>query len=262
MLTELISGEELLSSQSVKISNEKTLKNGVSLQNHIDSINDIGYLSHFSIEEINEHLEKIESGLEVEVFIKEIGGFTNLTLLTKDSPSLLSRLCGAIAINDLNIHDAKIFTRNDGIVIDTFNVTEFRTNNLVDKNRYEKLINDLELAAKNELAIGKEFKRVKSKWKRLENKLLNLSAKIKIEFHTHEKYTIIDVFAPDKLGLLYKITQTLKNLELSIYFAKISTKEDGIVDSFYVLDRKNHKVSSEEYELIRTELTSSIEEML
>jgi len=262
MIGERLSGEELLSTKAYGIPNSTQQSQDLSVKDHIESINDISYLSHFSIEEINEHVSKIESGLDVEVFFRELSGFTNVTIITRDSPSLLSRLCGAISINDINIHDAKIFTRNDGIIIDSFNITEFRTHKLVDKEKYLKLTNDLELAARNELAIGKEFKKVKSKWKRIENKLLNISAKIKIKFERHEKYTIIDVFAPDKLGLLYQITQALKNLGLSIYFAKISTKEDGVVDSFYILDNRKRKVSSDDYEFIKMELTKTIEEML
>jgi [protein-PII] uridylyltransferase len=49
---------------------------------------------------------------------------------------------------------------------------------------------------------------------------------------------------------------------LMIYFAKISTKGDDIVDSFYVLDRNGKKISPNDYELIITELTSTINQLL
>ena len=54
----------------------------------------------------------------------------------------------------------------------------------------------------------------------------------------------------------------MNELGLMIYFAKISTKGDDIVDSFYVLDRDGKKISQNGYELIRTELTGTISQML
>ena len=54
----------------------------------------------------------------------------------------------------------------------------------------------------------------------------------------------------------------MNELGLSIYFAKIATQGDDVVDAFYVLDRKKKKVSINEYELITFELTETIKELL
>jgi UTP:GlnB (protein PII) uridylyltransferase len=54
----------------------------------------------------------------------------------------------------------------------------------------------------------------------------------------------------------------MNELGLSIYFAKISTTGDDIVDSFYVLERSGKKVSTYDYELIKTELTDTITQLL
>jgi [protein-PII] uridylyltransferase len=66
-----------------------------------------------------------------------------------------------------------------------------------------------------------------------------------VEFEDHPRYTIIDVFAPDRLGFLYRVTDALSKLGLDISFAKIATRADGIVDSFYVLDSDGAKIGSE-----------------
>ncbi|MGK9477728.1 [protein-PII] uridylyltransferase [Melioribacter sp. OK-6-Me] len=262
MLEERITGEELLASSMLEIMEQSEVFLDKTVKEHIESIDDLGYLQFYSAEEINQHIEEIEKGSKVSVFFKEEAGYTSITVITRDSDALLSRLCGALSINDLNIHDAKIFTRKDGIVIDNFNVTDFRTNEAVDKSRYEKIKSDLILAALNELQITKEFNRIKSKWWRLENKLFKRKGKVKIVFEKHDRYTIIDVFSPDRLGLLYQITRKMNELGLSIYFAKINTKADDIVDSFYILDRHKRKVSANDYELIIQQLTETIEEML
>jgi [protein-PII] uridylyltransferase len=259
MLVEQLTGEELLFSSTISFPQADA---DPSMQRHIESIDDIGYVQHFSEEEILSHLKEISKGLSLSVFFKQVNVFTNITIIAKDSPSLLSRLCGVLSINDLNIHDARIFTRKDGIVIDSFNVTDFRTHKLVEVERYEKIENDLRAVIEGSFQLLQEFKRMKSKWWRIENKFFKRSGKVKIAFEEHDKFTIIDVFSPDRLGLLYQITRKLSELGLSIYFAKISTKADDVVDSFYLLDRNGKKVSQNDYEFIKFELNSAIEQML
>ena len=232
------------------------------VKEHIDSINDIAYAHNFSEEEIAKHIEEIQKGIKISTLFKELPDFTNVTVITKDFPSLLSRLCGVFSINDVNIHDAKIFTRKDGIIIDTFNVSDFRTHQKIETERYQKIRKDLFDVITGLLELSQEFAKMKSRWWRIENKFFKRSGKVKIVFENHEKYTIIDIFSPDRLGFLYQVTRKMNELGLMIFFAKISTKGDDIVDSFYVLDRNGKKISPNDYELIITELTSTINQLL
>ena len=266
MLKKQISGEELLiSSTSVlpgDISRFSETITDTHAKEHIDSINDIGYTHQFSGKEIAKHIEEINKGTKISVLFKELDSFTNTTIITKDFPSLLSKICGVLAVNDVNIHDAKIFTRKDGIVIDTFNVTDFRTHKIIEDDRYFKIEQDLKRVVVGLLQLGKEVASMKSKWWRIENKFFKRTGQVKIVFEKHDKYTIIDIFSPDRLGFLYQVTNKMNELGLNIYFAKISTRGDDIVDSFYVLNRNKKKISPDDYELIKSELTETITQIL
>jgi [protein-PII] uridylyltransferase len=266
MLEDQITGEELLVSSTYVIPQEiSKYSPNISddhVQEHIDSINDIAYAHQFSDKEIAQHVEEILSGNKLSTLYKELSDFTNITVITTDFPALLSKICGVLSINDANIHDAKIFTRKDDIVIDTFNVTDFRTGRKVEPARYNKITRDLNNVLNGMLQLNKEVAKMKSKWWRIESKFFKRAGKIKIAFEKHEKYTIIDVFSPDRLGFLYRVTSKMNELGLMIYFAKISTKGDDIVDSFYVLDRDGKKISQNGYDLIRAELTGTISQML
>ena len=59
-------------------------------------------------------------------------------------------------------------------------------------------------------------------------------------------YTILEVYTPDRLGLLYTITKSLFEAEINIHFAKISTKVDQVVDVFYLTDIEGQKIWDEE----------------
>ena len=266
MLEEKISGEELLYSTTLAVPKEiSKYSPNISeedVQNHIESIDDLAYTHHFGAEEIARHIEEIEKGSIVSVLFSEANGFTGITVITKDFPSLLSKLCGVMAINDLNIHDAKIFTRKDGIVIDTFNVTDFSTHRMIDKERFGKIEENMNLAVRGLLQLGKEVALLKSKWWRIESKFFKKKGNVKVAFETHERYTIIDVHSPDRLGFLYHVTSKMNELGLNIFFAKISTQGDEIVDAFYVLDRNSKKISPNDYEFVKNEITSAIDKLL
>lgn len=266
MLEEKISGEELLYSTTYvvpkEISKYSPNISEEAAQNHIDSIDDLAYSRHFSAEEIAKHIEEIEKGLAVSVLFSDSNGYTGITVITKDFPSLLSKLCGVLAINDINIHDAKIFTRKDGIVIDTFNVTDFSTHKKLEHDRFKKIEDDMNLAVRGLLQLGKEVALLKSKWWRIESKFFKKKGNVKVAFENHERFTIIDVHSPDRLGFLYHVTSKMNELGLNIFFAKISTQGDEIVDAFYVLDRNSKKISPNDYEFVKNEITSAIEKLL
>lgn len=267
MLQDKISGEELLYStiysapkDITKHSNKITETN---VQDHFDSLHDdLGYMNQFTDEEIALHIEEIEKGGNISVLFNELDDFTSVTVITKDFPSLLSKLCGVLAINDANIHSAKIFTRKDGVVIDTFLVTDFRTHSHIDKSKFPKIQEDFHSVINGFMQLHLEVAKLKTRWWRIENKLFKRSGQIKIAFEKHDRYTIIDVHSPDRLGFLYHVTNKMNELGLIIYFAKISTKGDDIVDSFYVLDRNGHKVSQNDYQFIISELTGTITQIL
>ena len=266
MLEEKISGEELLISTTYAVPKEISKHSpNISeelVQDHIESIDDIAYSHHFAAEEIARHIEEINKGSSVSVLFSDSNGYTGITVITRDFPSLLSKLCGVLAVNDINIHDAKIFTRKDGIVIDTFNVTSFSSHKKLEVDSYGKIEEDMNLVVKGLMQLSKEIALLKTKWWRIENKLFKKKGNVKVAFENHEKYTIIDVHSPDRLGFLYHVTSKMNELGLNIFFAKISTQGDEIVDAFYVLDRNGKKISPNDYELIKNEITSAIDKLL
>jgi [protein-PII] uridylyltransferase len=266
MLEDKISGEEFLISNTYLIPKEISKHSDAisedNVQEHIDSINDIAYAQNFTEKEIAKHVEEIQKGVTISTSFKELNDFTNITVITRDFSSLLSKVCGVLSINGVNIHDARIFTRKDGIVIDTFNVTDFNTGKKIEKDRFGKIRKDMKSVISGLLRLDQEFAKMKSKWWRIETRLFKRTGKVKIEFESYEKYTIIDIFSPDRLGFLYQVTNKMNQLGLSIYFAKIATRGDDIVDSFYVLDTSGKKISPSDYDLIKTELTETISQIL
>jgi [protein-PII] uridylyltransferase len=59
--------------------------------------------------------------------------------------------------------------------------------------------------------------------------------------------TIIEVRAPDAIGVLYRITRALADCDLDVRTAKVSTLGHEVVDAFYVVDSSGAKVADGEH---------------
>jgi len=89
----------------------------------------------------------------------------------------------------------------------------------------------------------------------------NTDPVVRFDNDVSDSFTVIDVFAADRQGLLYKITDTLWQLNLHIYFSRIATNADQVVDVFYIKNQDGAKITDpEQKESVRQQLMSVLTE--
>jgi [protein-PII] uridylyltransferase len=213
------------------------------VERHLGGIQSAAYTALFTEEEIGRHIHVSASGEPVTTLFAHSEGYTEVTVIAHDAPFALSKFCAVLAANEANIFDANIFTRDDGIIIDRFRVAGASSRQQLDQSVCNKIADDIKHVAAGDLDIEHLFAAHRRKWKRKPRMPLNPNIRVGVEFEDNPRYTIIDVYAPDSVGFLYRITETISKLGLDIYFAKIATRVDGIVDAFYVLDRSGNRIT-------------------
>jgi len=172
------------------------------------------------------------------------GGFTNLFVVARDHAGLFAKIAGVLSANNVNILGAQILTRRDGIVFDVLHVTDSVLKPIKDKVKSRIVNRELKKAVTGELDVEELFtSRNLSLPLDRRDRTLTLPPKVEIENDVSEEHTVIDVYATDRIGLLYQITSTLAGLGLSIHTAKVSTKVDQAVDVFYVKDLEGNKIT-------------------
>jgi [protein-PII] uridylyltransferase len=232
------------------------------VESHLHAMQNDSYFSLFSEEEIREHIVRGARREAVSAMCVNTGGFTEVTVVARDAPYALSKFCAVLSANDANILDANIFTRDDGIIIDRFRVADAGSRRELGSTVCRKIADDLKLVMEGTLDVGHLFREHHRRWKRRPGQPANPSVRTDVQFEDNPRFTIIEVYAPDSVGFLYRITGTISRLGLNINFAKIATRVDGIVDSFYVLDRDGAPVTDpHRREEIREKILRTIREL-
>ena len=170
-------------------------------------------------------------------------GYTMATICTWDRGGLFSKLAGSFTAAGLNILSAQVFTRNDGIILDTFFVTDARTGGLANKVEREKFDATLERA----LTEGVDFAKLVTPqlamsplFQALEGE--TIPTVISVDNRESADYTVIDLQTEDRPGVLYAVSRTLADLRLNIALAKICTEKGAVMDTFYVTEIEGGKV--------------------
>jgi [protein-PII] uridylyltransferase len=231
----------------------------VEVERHLRSIPNDSYLAVFSHEEIAHHLSASARGEPVSVRFVHAKGYTEITVIGRDAPFALSRCCAVLSANDANIFDANVFTRDDGMIVDRFRVADAGTRRRLEQRVCDKIADDLRAVVTGNLDVSHLFAEHRRKWRRRPKSPANPHIPIDVAFEEGGRYTILDVTAADSVGFLYRVTESISRLGLDIYFAKIATRVDGIIDSFYVLDRSGRRLADpERREGIRNEILATI----
>lgn len=168
-------------------------------------------------------------------------GFSEITICTYDAPGIFSKVAGVLSSRGLNIMGAQIFTRRDGILIDTF---QFADPNalMTDGVTFSEMERDIHAVVSGKINVGKLLSRrhlMPSSARR------DIPTRIEIDNEASDAFTVLEVYTWDRLGLLHTITSALYRAGVYINSAKIATELDQVVDIFYVTDIFRHKIVDE-----------------
>jgi [protein-PII] uridylyltransferase len=220
-------------------------------------------LSHRSWEiaaHVRVELQRGEKTLALEVNHDLEREYTSLTISTLDVPGLFSMITGVLAANGVNILGAQIYTRNNGAALDLLHVNQPRGGIIDNPAKWTRVRDELSAVIEGRVQLADLIKRRSKSTYLTEKKLPRYPNRVEFDNEISAEHTVIDIFAHDKVGLLYYVSRTLADLGLYIHVAKISTKVDQVTDTFYVQDIFGQKVRDEaKLEEVRRRLLEALE---
>lgn len=221
------------------------------------------YILSSSPETVIKHLqlsEELENKNAVLV-AEEKKGFWSLLIVARDQTGLLSKICGTLALHNLNVLSAQIFTLPNSIAVDNLNVSPIHDHEFHEQD-WQGVEQDLNLSLAQRLGLAHRLDNKSNfLWPVSVKTGVKPPSKVVIDNKTSDFYTVIEVYTEDQPGKLYDITRSLAEFGINIYNAKIGTKADQAVDVFYVLNSDGEKIEEENFqEEIRSALLHAIKE--
>ncbi|MGE4560382.1 MAG: [protein-PII] uridylyltransferase [Desulfobulbus sp.] len=208
------------------------------------------YLLSYSLDTVLRHLA-IHSEMaarlkqQVKLFAEPGTRSWSLLIMGPDKVGLLAKFCGVLALHNLSVLSAQIFTWPDGTVVDTLEVTP-ATSRSFEEQDWEKVERDLNQAINYRLDVGYQlYERTDPQSYRVPRQVQQLECKVVIDNDTSQQYTIIEVYGDDNRSALYQLTQTLADFGLAIHRARIATEVEQLIDFFYVSTQSGAKLTDE-----------------
>jgi [protein-PII] uridylyltransferase len=171
--------------------------------------------------------------------------YTSVTISTLDVPGLFSMITGVMAANGINILGAQIYTRSNGFALDILHVNKPVGGVIDDPVKWQKVQDDLTSVLEGRVRVASLVKKRQKSRTLPGHKLPRFPNRVEFDSDVSREHTVIDIFAHDEVGLLYRITRTLAELGLYIHVARISTKVDQAADTFYVKDIFGQKIKDQ-----------------
>ena len=164
-------------------------------------------------------------------------GHSVVTFCTWERERLLAKVAGSFSVVPLNILSADVFPRGDSVMLSVFRVCDTKGRPVTHQRDFSLVEQTLRRALEDEnfhflplierarrqglgLATGIEF-----------------PTRIAIDNKTHPLYALIEIQAPDRIGLLYDVLSCLDRENLLVTLSRINTQAGAAIDTLYVVDR-------------------------
>lgn len=230
------------------------------------------YLLSFTPESVVEHIRAYRKNYQALrrkslVFPRERMQNWSLLVMARDRSGLLAKICGVLALHNLLVLSAQIFTWDGGemvmasagqnpleagtaLAVDVLEVRSLDGLSFPEKD-WASLNVDLDLALSHRLGLRHRLHRklasIYERRRLPETMLAQQKSRVVLDNSVSDSYTVIEVHSEDRAGQLYLITQTLADFGINIYRAFIATEVHQLIDIFYVLDSEGKKITDEAF---------------
>lgn len=211
---------------------------------HMKRISDY-YIVSTPAEDMIEHL-KLEDRLItsdekfVYKFDKNVGaGYSHIMLAVREVENPLLVITAIMTYLNINILTVYSFNRNDDIILIDLQVST-STLEAIDEAKFNQFIDKL-----NEYIHGKiDLETLSKKRERgFKSSTIPPPTFVKVDNDMSDSYTIFDISAEDRIGLLFDIIKVFSEFDIYVHIAKVSTQGIRARDSFYVRTKNREKLT-------------------
>jgi [protein-PII] uridylyltransferase len=167
-----------------------------------------------------------------------------LVVVAPDRPGLFSRVAGVLALHGLAVVAAMAHSDDSGMAVEQFRVEP----SFGPVIPWDRVRADVELALAGRLAVHARLEeRARRYASRVPVAAQRAVTKVTVDNAASDVATVVEVQAPDGVGVLYRITRALAELDLDIRSARVQTLGPQVVDAFYVCGNDGEKLTDADH---------------
>ncbi|HVO11552.1 MAG TPA: [protein-PII] uridylyltransferase [Vicinamibacteria bacterium] len=225
------------------------------------------YLRSTSAEAMEHHFHLLAGRGEAPVALqwRELSAShcTELTVVADDRPGLLARIAGTLTACGVDILAVDLFSRRDGLAVDSFRMCEQSGQRPVKPERRARVDQQLPAAILGQLDVAAAVERWRARTPARARRPWGRAARgpsVRFDQEASATATVIEVRAPDRPGLVWTIADVLARLGLDLSFAKVATAKALALDVFYVTDDRGRKLEAESLPRVEAALLAALAE--
>ncbi len=169
-----------------------------------------------------------------------LGEGRTLTVISRDRPGTFSRVAGVLAVAGLDVLEAVAHSESSS-ALSRFTVTPSHADT-IDWDKVTALVRE---ALAGDVALDERVDERARTYARtgVVPEADAAPPEVRVDNDASGTSTVIEVYAPDAVGILYRLTKALTAVDLDIRTAKVQTLGPRVVDSFYVRTAEGEKVT-------------------
>ena len=161
-----------------------------------------------------------------------------ITVVAADRPGLFTHIAGVLTLHGLDVLGAQAHSDELGMAASEFRVST------EGEPRWERVVRDLERSLAGQLALEARLsERARTYARRRTVSVQPAMPSVSIDNEASSNASVVEVRAPDSVGVLYRISKALAAVGLDIRHARIQTLGHEVVDTFYVRTASKEKVT-------------------
>jgi len=173
-----------------------------------------------------------------------------VSMAALDQPGLFAVMAGVLALHDLNILSAEVLTWSGGsggpgggnLAVDVFLVQEPADGLYLD-DLWQRVRRAVGYALTGKLSLEYRLEQKRTSPLAQPSRAPKSRRKVRVDNDFSDFYTLIEVAAPDRLGLLHDLARAICAHSVRIHLARIATSAGRIHDVFYVRTDEGLKLS-------------------
>lgn len=186
-----------------------------------------------------------------------------LCVVADDRPGLLARIAAALTANRLEVLSAQVYSRQTERGAEAVDVFSLRDRHEPDAEQRERTLRAVRADLRRLLDDGLDPRELVQQYLGRPSSGLrrtpSVTPEVVFDDRASPQHTVVEVFAKDRPGLLFALSQALSDLGLTIALSKINTEGAKAADVFYVSDLQGEKLPQARFAEVRAALLRCVD---